>query len=254
MKKLQLILLSILISTIGLFAQLPTGATNASFLFNQDITISNNTWHIGDKIITTTILGDICGIGRYDGSNFVPMAIYGYDSTLHDHYPNDGDTLIYSLYDTLANTSRPCLHVTWNDSMYYPSGFWLNINSGDYYMINGIYLPKYMIWDYNPPNNVVEYEHLLNDEYISIRSLSLISDVNIDTLKIYPNPTSGILYIENDEIVDIEIFSMDGKLLHTFYDEYPNTNIDLGNLPAGTYILNIIHAEKITPCKVFIRD
>jgi len=72
------------------------------------------------------------------------------------------------------------------------------------------------------------------------------------SLKIFPNPTQGIINIDtNDLLAEYEIFSMDGKYL-----KYGNVNgkgssqIDISALPSGLYTLRLISNDEILVQKV----
>ena len=74
---------------------------------------------------------------------------------------------------------------------------------------------------------------------VTIATTSASVDENVDKLiRIYPNPTTGIISIESDnnEIKNLEIRSLDGKLIHKVTELKDNT-IDLSNLAPGSYIL-----------------
>jgi hypothetical protein len=61
-------------------------------------------------------------------------------------------------------------------------------------------------------------------------------------LIVYPNPAIDFLTISGIEQGQVQIFSIDGKLLvQTYYTK--NQQIDLGGLSAGVYICNISNTE-----------
>lgn len=61
------------------------------------------------------------------------------------------------------------------------------------------------------------------------------------TFKIYPNPTSDLLYISNqtDESFSFKIYSIDGKLLMTENEIVGQFQINLENFEAGNYFVKI---------------
>ena len=70
-----------------------------------------------------------------------------------------------------------------------------------------------------------------------------------DNLKIYPNPTTSIIYIDWCKKVNIRIICADGKVMNLI----ENTNkIDLGYLPNGAYFLSIFdtNGKKIKTKKI----
>jgi len=87
-----------------------------------------------------------------------------------------------------------------------------------------------------------------------IPTIRLSKDKVIDKkINIYPNPSAGVLNIENiPETAKISIYSLEGKLLNTFINIGPNLQyVGINNLKNGVYWLmivddfNIIYAEKL---------
>ena len=63
-----------------------------------------------------------------------------------------------------------------------------------------------------------------------------IAEINYSDIQVYPNPTSGFIYIENIEPQLVKIYSIDGKLVKTI----ENANIiDLRDLTQGMYLIDI---------------
>lgn len=57
-----------------------------------------------------------------------------------------------------------------------------------------------------------------------------------DAISAYPNPTSGMVYIESDGNADVEVYSIDGRS----EGRYENANaINLTDKPAGIYLLKV---------------
>jgi len=67
-----------------------------------------------------------------------------------------------------------------------------------------------------------------------------ISDNVIEGLKVYPNPTNNIVLLKAEEnILNVSVVNIAGQTLMSQDTNGLNTQIDLGNLPAGNYILKI---------------
>jgi hypothetical protein len=68
-----------------------------------------------------------------------------------------------------------------------------------------------------------------------------VSSIEAASLKVYPNPTKGIIYIEGTEIDQVSVVNMSGALVKvvTSPNYLPLTEIDLSELPTGTYILTL---------------
>ena len=78
------------------------------------------------------------------------------------------------------------------------------------------------------------------------------TDVSIDNVKMYPNPSENIISFDNSlEIV--EIFDITGKKLYTFIDVLKNQNLDISNLSSGYYIVKILHQNRFENRKLIVK-
>jgi len=76
------------------------------------------------------------------------------------------------------------------------------------------------------------------------------------TVKVYPNPTNGILNIDNPSTGSFgyEIISITGKVISSNYDVTGTTaKVDMTGLAKGMYIVNIISKEKRMNTKVILK-
>ena len=62
-----------------------------------------------------------------------------------------------------------------------------------------------------------------------------VNDTVVHTIIVYPNPTQDILMIQGAESQMLRVYNLQGSLLQT---EWGN-QIAVGNLPVGTYLLQI---------------
>lgn len=74
-------------------------------------------------------------------------------------------------------------------------------------------------------------------------------------IKIYPNPTRGQLRVEIGGLPEnaegsVAVYSMSGKLMYNQAVRSAFTEIDISGRPAGTYILKIVAAGKVTTWKI----
>jgi hypothetical protein len=76
---------------------------------------------------------------------------------------------------------------------------------------------------------------------------------------IYPNPTSGIIYIKNNNLnivfESIQIYDIIGRLIMSFVPQYDEPDgdtitIDMSHVRTGVYIINIIAGDVVLPTKV----
>lgn len=88
-----------------------------------------------------------------------------------------------------------------------------------------------------------------NQKQISLK-LDLTKDQISGSVDIYPNPASDILYVKSNSKIDgVEVFDVSGKNVKVLFN---SDQINVGSLPAGSYIMNITTKEgKIT--KKFIK-
>jgi hypothetical protein len=93
--------------------------------------------------------------------------------------------------------------------------------------------------------------HLLIDDIVfMVHNSGISSAVAFDDMKIYPNPTSGILYIKNNPgsaAGYAEVMDMNGKEISFSPQNIktPIQTLDISNLPAGIYILKIRNEEGV---------
>ena len=83
----------------------------------------------------------------------------------------------------------------------------------------------------------------------------LIDDMGDIKLKVYPNPTNAVVYvdIENVDVVQqgaIHIYNTTGNLLGMQSISDLNPSIDLSSYPAGIYLINITINGKETKWKI----
>jgi len=79
-----------------------------------------------------------------------------------------------------------------------------------------------------------------------------LSDIE---LKIYPNPTDGLLKVEihnlpEGQTVDIMLYNLSGKLIKSFKGLNKFATIDLSAQPQGTYLMKIRAGEYQTEWKI----
>lgn len=84
-----------------------------------------------------------------------------------------------------------------------------------------------------------------DDVEVTQNSLA-VSDASKNSLKIYPNPTSDFIKIQNTGKVDfVRIFDLSGKMVK----ETKASDIDVRSLSVGQYILNVHSGNEITSQK-----
>ena len=74
-------------------------------------------------------------------------------------------------------------------------------------------------------------------------------------LKIYPNPTDGLLKVEiknlpEGQTAQIWLYAMSGKLVTSLKDVSKETSINLSGQPAGVYVMRIVSGKFRTEWKI----
>jgi len=83
----------------------------------------------------------------------------------------------------------------------------------------------------------------------------ILSDIE---LKIYPNPTDGLLKVEIrnlpvDQTANIWLYNISGKLITSLKGVTDFTTIDISDQPQGTYLMKIVAGEYQTEWKIIKR-
>lgn len=70
-----------------------------------------------------------------------------------------------------------------------------------------------------------------------------------DKVKLYPNPTTGLLNISGFESADVAVYSSTGALVGE-YKDFNGTSIDISGMPNGIYFINIQTEEDVVTKRV----
>jgi uncharacterized protein YfaS (alpha-2-macroglobulin family) len=76
-----------------------------------------------------------------------------------------------------------------------------------------------------------------------------VVDVQAEQLTVYPNPTSGIIYFEN-QLSDVEVYDIAGRCVYS--QNIAEQSIDLSALNVGTYVLSATREGERFISKVMI--
>ena len=72
-----------------------------------------------------------------------------------------------------------------------------------------------------------------------------------NSLKLYPNPTSGNLTVETPEKGTLSVYDLNGVLLLQRELTEPTTLIDVHNLSAGVYLVKMVGVKGVQVVKFF---
>lgn len=95
-------------------------------------------------------------------------------------------------------------------------------------------------FDYNPPivtNTVI-------NTYVSAITSSKLFETKV---LVYPNPTTGIIRVDSDNVLGISVIGLDGKNIMT---KKSSNEVDLSSLPKGIYFLKIELSTGIMVVKI----
>jgi hypothetical protein len=104
----------------------------------------------------------------------------------------------------------------------------------------------YIYFDWNDPI-------ITNTTYnINLEKWGL-NELNNDMLNLFPNPSSGIVNIKSNELIEgIEVFDLYGKPLYQLNSVSSEYQIDLSSFAAGNYILQAKFATGTVKRKISI--
>lgn len=107
-------------------------------------------------------------------------------------------------------------------------------------------------FDFNSPIFTNTTFHTIGENYIPIILNMQEAWVEEMQVHIYPNPTSGLIYLEQLEAEKVQINVVDnlGRVVLQKNSKDKQTAIDLNSLPQGIYYLNIQQEKKISTHKV----
>ncbi len=118
-------------------------------------------------------------------------------------------------------------------------------------------------WEFDGDNDLVvhsdfesiedspDWDIITKDFYYYQSTSSSPVIITDDNIRIYPNPSSGIMTIDGmSQSSEIMIYSVHGKILKTFIQD--NNNIDISELPAGIYFLMIKSGTKTEIHKIVL--
>jgi|GEM_PF-3255089 len=104
------------------------------------------------------------------------------------------------------------------------------------------------------------YAVIVNNDFCSVKSNCIevgfadISEYSTDnSIRIYPNPTTHLLYIDGKEKYGIQIFSVEGKLVYS-ENASDKTLIDVSSFPNGLYTIRTTSADAVIRSEKFIKQ
>lgn len=94
---------------------------------------------------------------------------------------------------------------------------------------------------------------LIDNVFVTGKSLIDISEVTRNTFKVYPNPSNGILYIQfTNKLQKIVVSNNLGEIVMIKDKPVLNEPLNLSSFPKGIYLLQLFDDTKIIPVKVIL--
>lgn len=81
-----------------------------------------------------------------------------------------------------------------------------------------------------------------------------VNDLKLENISLYPNPTNGLMYINNLILEKVSIYDTLGREVkrETFINNNSNNTLDLSNLPKGIYYIYLLSKEGTAIKKIII--
>ena len=78
-----------------------------------------------------------------------------------------------------------------------------------------------------------------------------LNEINAKDVNVYPNPTSGVVYVDLNESFDAVIYNYQGQVVNRLYDN--NNQIDMSELSSGMYFVEIRTNDNAVVKKVLVK-
>lgn len=178
---------------------------------------------VSGNLVSSGVLSGIQQINRTQDGNYV-LAVFSNNSSAGN---NAGVYVISSANGSIINKwpvsggTRGAIQAG-NGNYLYTTG-------------NGVY-------SLNPSTGASTQIISGNYQYLkAVTSTLNVTETRAMTASVYPNPTSGIIFIKSEEKVNsVTLYSLTGQMLKSFKDIGNENKIDISDLPANIYLLRII--------------
>ncbi|MEM9921792.1 MAG: S8 family serine peptidase, partial [Bacteroidota bacterium] len=106
-----------------------------------------------------------------------------------------------------------------------------------------VYIDEVTLVGTLPGGNLVS-NNITNKVELMPRAVQFSSTFDDEEILIAPNPTNGIVNIQSEDVItELTVFGIDGRLLEQRTTDGHSDQLNLGDLPAGIYMISITTAE-----------
>lgn len=106
-------------------------------------------------------------------------------------------------------------------------------------------------FDFNAPIITNTSWHTINDGAVFLNTDKQLVEKHLP-IKIYPNPTTGLLHIDKTNNAEINILVLDnlGRILHSQQSNDTITTLNINHFPAGVYYISVNNGKEISTQKI----
>jgi type IX secretion system substrate protein len=213
--------------------------------FAQDPELFDNDWYLEKVII--------------DGEEIIPPYLVVEPKVGRIYFQVDEVT--YEFCDF-----RVCDVIYDSSENIFELGEWIAAGHGCDQPENFLFEPIYgsIFYDGTTPKNPFLYDFTINSEGVLVLTITngegnqaiygniflSVPDASLSEIKIYPNPSSSVIFIESqkDPITKIELLNLLGESLESATDN--TDSIDISDFASGIYLLRIFIGQESTVKKI----
>jgi hypothetical protein len=92
-------------------------------------------------------------------------------------------------------------------------------------------------------NSMFGTSTLTMEDYIKVGPVGIAENME-SSVKIYPNPSDGIICVESVNTSEIKVYSIIGELKHKQRTEQSTTQLNLANFEKGVYFIRVISTDQ----------
>jgi hypothetical protein len=85
---------------------------------------------------------------------------------------------------------------------------------------------------------------------LTVETCTGVTNNEISKINIYPNPTTGAIYVENVENSTVELYNVLGEKLQVIHCSSINTSLDLSKYAPGNYFIRVVNGVNVMTKKI----